>query len=396
MENKKSSDSLSVVLFVDNFYPAVDGVVRTVHNYAKILNETDRVAVVAPRYFHFVDNQPYKVIRSASLYSIFKDVAVAIKSTNLRARYQIRKQRANLYHVHSPFVIGHFALRLARRNHVPIVATFHSKYKDDFMKYFNNRLVTSFLMGYVMRFYNAVDEVWACSPATADTLRSYGFKKNIVVMENGTDFVFPDNIERLKSLARQKFGIDPTKKNLLFVGQLIKQKNLLLVMDTVNELCQSDPDYVLTIAGTSLVEKEIKEYAKNLACHDRIHFVGIVKDSELLKGLYGCADLFFFPSLYDNAPLVVREAAVMKLPSLLSKGSTCAEVIVDGENGFLAEPTVLGMSEKIKELFDDRNLLTEAGTKAAATIPVSWNVVLGRARTEYRRVIDDYHRRHKK
>ena len=51
------------------------------------------------------------------------------------------------------------------------------------------------------------------------------------------------------------------------------------------------------------------------------------------------ADLFLFPSMYDNAPLVVREAAMMGTPSVILKGSTASEVIVDGVNGFLADQT---------------------------------------------------------
>jgi glycosyltransferase involved in cell wall biosynthesis len=34
----------------------------------------------------------------------------------------------------------------------------------------------------------------------------------------------------------------------------------------------------------------------------------------LAQRLYQCADLLVFPSVYDNAPLVVKEAAVMLTP----------------------------------------------------------------------------------
>ena len=44
---------------------------------------------------------------------------------------------------------------------------------------------------------------------------------------------------------------------------------------------------------------------------------------------------FTFPSLYDNAPMVVREAAVMGTPAVLVAGSDAAEIIHDGANGFV-------------------------------------------------------------
>ena len=49
-------------------------------------------------------------------------------------------------------------------------------------------------------------------------------------------------------------------------------------------------------------------------------------DASLLDGLYARASLFAFPSLYDVAPMVVREAAVMGTPSVTefdSVHSTC-------------------------------------------------------------------------
>lgn len=40
-------------------------------------------------------------------------------------------------------------------------------------------------------------------------------------------------------------------------------------------------------------------------------------EREILKRYYVAADLFLFPSLYDNAPLVIREAAALGTPSVL-------------------------------------------------------------------------------
>ncbi len=56
------------------------------------------------------------------------------------------------------------------------------------------------------------------------------------------------------------------------------------------------------------------------------------------------------PSLYDNAPMVVREAAALNTPSLLIRGSSAAEVVQDGENGLLAENTTEDVAARLPGL----------------------------------------------
>ena len=66
-------------------------------------------------------------------------------------------------------------------------------------------------------------------------------------------------------------------------------------------------------------------------------FTGFVGDREEILSLYRRADLLVFPSVYDNAPMVVREAAAMGTPALLVRGSCSAEGVTHGDNGFLCE-----------------------------------------------------------
>ncbi len=57
----------------------------------------------------------------------------------------------------------------------------------------------------------------------------------------------------------------------------------------------------------------------SLGLNDMVIYTGHVTDTNLLDGLYTRADLLVFPSLYDNAPMVVREAAALGTPSLLAR-----------------------------------------------------------------------------
>ena len=59
---------------------------------------------------------------------------------------------------------------------------------------------------------------------------------------------------------------------------------------------------------------------------------------------------FLFPSLYDNAPLVIREAAALGTPSVLIRDSTASEIISDSVNGFLSPNSTEAYSNRIREI----------------------------------------------
>ena len=98
-----------------------------------------------------------------------------------------------------------------------------------------------------------------------------------------------------------------------------------------------------------------------------------------------------FRSLYDNSPLVLREAAKMKLPALLCQGSNASEVIYPNSNGFLEAEDVDKMTNKIITIFSNPELMKTVGENASNTIPITWEVIVDRVQKEYARIIDEYH-----
>lgn len=376
---------LRVALFTDLFFPAIDGVVRTVDAYAKRLNQNGGYCcVVCPRGTEpYEDNYPYDVIRTSAvkLPGISYLVPAPLFSPSLK-RFFNNKQ-FDVFHVHSPFLVGRFAIRLGRKMNVPVIATFHSKYYDDVLNITHSRFLAHFVVNMVVDFYSKVDDVWACSTSTANTLRSYGFHGDIKVMENGVDITAVPNPDALRERAVSEFSLPQDKRILLFVGQQIWQKNLKLVLDVTKRLHDEGDDYLTVIAGKGYDSGAILSYADSLDLGNSVKFLGVITDRELLRGLYLASDLFFFPSIYDNAPLVLREAALMGLPALLTAGSNSAEVVTDSQNGYTAENDCTKMAEKVKAIFADDSR-RQVGLNARETIPVSWDEIVDRAVGKYR------------
>lgn len=376
--------------FIDTYFPNIDGVVRTVHNYAKAMNKLSYSCVVAPVQNENDDSSlGYDVFRLPSLPLPIQEYRLSLPSISRTAVEKIADRKLEIFHTHSPFTIGRYGLKLARKLRVPIVTTFHSKYYDDVKRLTRSSFIAEEAVKLIVEYYQKVDSVWTVSRGTASTLRDYGFTGDIYVIDNGCEYTFPDNADTISARAAEKWKLRKDVPVLLFVGHQIWQKNLKLLLDTLVILKQRYFAFQAVIVGDGYAASQIQSYAESVGVKDDVIFTGLITNREELQGLYLMSDLFFFPSVYDNSPLVVREAASMALPSLLVSGSNAADVITDSVNGFTADETPEAMAKKIEYIFAHPGLLENAG-KNACELCVSWEETVLKAGEKYREIIDFY------
>ena len=92
----------------------------------------------------------------------------------------------------------------------------------------------------------------------------------------------------------------------------------------------------------------------------------------MIKYFYKRADLFTFPSVVDNCPLVKFEAATQSTPTLAIENTGASEEIVDGENGFLSRYNSQSFGEKIVEIFSDKEKLAQVSKNACSSLGKTW------------------------
>ena len=124
--------------------------------------------------------------------------------------------------------------------------------------------------------------------------------------------------------------------------------------------------------GVGYAAEEMKALVSERGLDDKVTFVGSITDRAKLTDYYAASDLFLFPSLYDNAPLVVREAAALHSPAVMAKGATASTILEDGVNGFLVENDPDKMAELLRELIHDPERVHRVGVQASKTIVRSW------------------------
>lgn len=251
-----------------------------------------------------------------------------------------------------------------------MVATFHSKDRDDFIRYINQKEILNQIIKRIITFYNAADEVWIPQPSVEDTIREYGYTGKLEVVENGVDFKVDVDIALLRSENREMLKIPQNKWVFLYVGQLVLEKNLKFLVESLRYI--NTENCMVYFVGEGYAKSHLENLVRKYGLEPKVKFTGIIYDREELKRYYAASDLFLFPSMYDNAPLVILEASAFHFPSLLLRDSTISAFIKDDFNGFISDNDPKLYGEKINHLISNNELLIKVGEKAAGTIGHPW------------------------
>lgn len=376
---------LVVGQFNDSFSPIMDGVGNVVKNYSFWLNKKyGKCYTITPAFPNYTDNEDFEVIRYFSIgVPMRSPYRLGLYRLDYSSLNKLKKIPFDILHAHCPFSSGKLALDISKKQKVPIIATFHSKYFDDFKEVVKSEKLARYLTSQVVDFYNAVDFVWTVNESTAETLRSYGFNGNIEIMYNGTDFESPINKKNAISLVNKELDLSKEDLVFCFVGQHIWQKNIKLIVDSLKILNNKGIDFRMLFVGEGIAQKEIKNMVINLGLEKKVKFLGVIKDRELLKDIYLRADLFLFPSLYDTSGIVVKEAAACECPSVLIEGANAAQGIIDNYNGFLSNNDAKSYANKIYEIIKDKEKLQKVGKVANKTISENWENIVDKVSERY-------------
>ena len=370
----------NVGLFNDCFPPVMDGVSVCMENYAKWLQKmVGDVKVVTPTVPGADYSQlDYQVLDYLSV-PVPKRRPYVTGVAEMDPLAQISKLRFKIVHAHCPFASGLAAQRIAKLQGIPLVATFHSKYRDDFARVLPKVIVDA-IIKVIIDFYEKADLVWVPQESVIDVIREYGYKGPVEVMDNGSDLV-ADYPEKFFVDARKALGIKPEEFVMLFVGQHIWEKNPRLIIESLAGM--GDVPFRMFFIGTGYAAEDMKALVTEKGLDEKVTFVGNITDRQLLTRYYAASDLFLFPSLYDTAGLVVREAASLHTPSVMAEGSTAATALTDGVNGFLVKNNPADMEALLRRLIADPERVRKVGIQASKTIVRSWEDCVGEALDRY-------------
>jgi glycosyltransferase involved in cell wall biosynthesis len=185
----------------------------------------------------------------------------------------------------------------------------------------------------------------------------------IHVILEGVNRRFCRPTEAVERDVQKRHGL-PTNY-ILFVGSVEKRKNLSHLLKAYDRLWQMGERRRLVIVGARRwLYSDIAETVTQLQMKDRPIFTGYVPDEDL-PALYGGADLFVFPSVYEGFGLPPLEAMACGTPVVCSNTSSLPEVV--GAAAVTVDPCdVEALAEAMRRVLADADLREELRARGLA------------------------------
>jgi len=185
------------------------------------------------------------------------------------------------------------------------------------------------------------------------------------VIYNGVDLEAfrPQERAARRGAARAALGCSPRDTVFLFVGSGYARKGLDTAIDAL--ALSGSQAFWLVVAGRDRDAAKFVRQAQGLGLGARVKFVGVRDD---VRPLYAAADCLLLPTRYDPFPNAALEAMAMGVPAIVSKRCGAAEIVRDGENGWVCAPDdVPGLANRMHEA--DRALRDPGlGARARASV----------------------------
>lgn len=370
--------------FNDSFPPVMDGVARVCINYAsELVKLGHRCVVVTPKNPQTQGEFPFELMRFKSFSAPRRnEYRWGLGTLDRTFWKEVRQVPFDILHTHCPFSTHLVAKSLARRRGIPLISTFHSKYRDDFRQALKSHLLAEGVVKYIVSAYEKVDEVWTVNEASVETLRSYGYAGEVYIVENGCDIQPALPTPALAQSVRQRFSL-PDAPLLLYIGQHTLQKNMPMLLDALGLLRASGAKFAMLFVGDGPLRADMQKQVQQQGLSDCVAFAGIQRDRALIRDIYLASELMLFPSLYDTSSLVPREAAACHCPTLFVRGSSTAQGIVDGQQGFLAEGDAPAFARRLQELLGDKALRQRVAQAAREQLYRPWSAAVQKAQERY-------------
>ncbi|HEY1296300.1 MAG TPA: glycogen synthase [Chloroflexota bacterium] len=170
----------------------------------------------------------------------------------------------------------------------------------------------------------------------ADVLRvSQAAPERVRVIYNGIDTALYRPVSETSALER--YGIDPRRPIVLFVGRVTRQKGIVYLVRAIPAI---DPGAQIVLCAGAADTPEIAVEMQDAVEVARRAHADVIWIEEMLPReqtiqLYSHATVFCCPSIYEPFGIINLEAMACGAPVVASAVGGIPEVVVDGETGVL-------------------------------------------------------------
>ena len=283
----------------------------------------------------------------------------------------LREFKPDIVHIHNMSKASSSILFQLKRH--PAVMTVHDaecidqtvfnkiyslhRFKEQYTNYFKfNRGLTYYIQKLrfkILRYAQKnIDLFISPSNAMANVIKEGGLPAPIRTIHNG--------IQPHDSPKSVKYSKEPSR--ILFVGRLVNEKGVMVLVRAIKEIVVMFPALKLTIVGDGPTMSTIREYLDENNLKKYVNLASNVKHDDIYS-YYENTDIFVVPSTYfEPLGVVAIEAMMAGRPVIASAAGGLVELVDDGITGILVEPgNVTQLADSIINLLNDHKMIEKMG-----------------------------------
>jgi L-malate glycosyltransferase len=255
----------------------------------------------------------------------------------------------------------------------PLVITWHEVWGDYWYEYLGwkgvfgkitERLVTRLALNTV-----------AVSGTTAKKLRHLGVRSEIRIIPNGID-------------PGQMRSVSPSSElsDIIFVGRLIKEKHVDVLVRAFAVLLKESPDLTLLVLGDGPVREAVRSLVRDFAIEDRVILKPFLDSHDEVISLMKSSRVCVIPSTREGFGIAALEALACGLPVVTAghPDNAIGELITEN-TGFLSSLSVEDLAGKIRVALCRYPVMKTACIASAETY--DWDHIMDRVEIWYQLMI---------
>ena len=315
---------MKVAIVTESFLPQVNGVTNSVLRVVEHLSSLGHEAlVIAPE--SIGGPKEYcgarvKRVPALPLNSLLK-IGMPIAVPSRKLEYLLDGFAPDLLHLASPFALGAYSARIAKRLEIPTLSVYQTDIAG-FARHYGLNMAHSSLQKIVGKIHSSTDRTLAPSTAACQDLLKFGVP-NVHLWRRGVNTTLFSPEKKSASL-RHSWSAEG-KIIVGYVGRLANEKRIndLAVLD-------KDPQVQLVIVGDGPIREKLQRELPDTI------FAGF-KSGEELAAAYASFDLFIHPGPNETFCQAVQEALSSGTPCIVPTTGGPADLVTQNITGYIID-----------------------------------------------------------
>lgn len=267
----------------------------------------------------------------------------------------VSMDRINIIHAHTLFSSGYAAYQLWKKYNTPYIVAVRNTDVNTFFRYMKH------LMPVGWKVLSHASKVVFLSPSYRKTVLNRYIPSHLRKAIEEKSVVIPNGINPLFLNDAPKHSYDPTSIRLVYVGKLMRLKNIDMIIRVCDRLASCKHNVHMTLVG-KIVDKTYAHIA------DSRPYVRYVPPAppETIRDILRENDIFIMPSFWETFGLVYAEAMSQGLPVIYTRGQGFDGWFADGEVGYAVSPdNVEEIAQRILDILADYTAITDSCQQSA-------------------------------